>query len=120
MDMMSTGVRTPVGIRIVAPDPSRLEALGAAVRSIALAVPGTRSVVMESLGGETRLEFAADPAALARHHVDPAAPLPTTYAIGDGLLTSYVLPFELASVVLLAALIGAVVLSRKELKDDDA
>ena len=54
------------------------------------------------------------------HHVDPAAPLPTTYAIGDGLLTSYVLPFELASVVLLAALIGAVVLSRKELKDDDA
>ena len=34
--------------------------------------------------------------------------------------TSYVLPFELASLVLLAALIGAVVLSRKELKDDDA
>ena len=31
---------------------------------------------------------------------------------------SYVLPFELASVVLLAALIGAVVLSRKELKDE--
>ena len=29
----------------------------------------------------------------------------------------YVLPFELASVVLLAALIGAVVLSRKELQD---
>jgi len=54
------------------------------------------------------------------HHVDPMAPAPTTYGIGDGLLTSYVLPFELASVVLLAALIGAVVLSRKELKGDDA
>ena len=54
------------------------------------------------------------------HQVDPPAPAPTTYGIGDGLLTSYVLPFELASVVLLAALIGAVVLSRKELKDDDA
>lgn len=51
---------------------------------------------------------------------DPLVPTPTTYGIGDGLLTSYVLPFELASVVLLAALIGAVVLSRKELKDEEA
>jgi NADH-quinone oxidoreductase subunit J len=51
---------------------------------------------------------------------DPAAPVPTTYAIGDGFLTTYVLPFELASIVLLAALIGAVVLSRKELKDERA
>ena len=34
--------------------------------------------------------------------------------------TSYVLPFELASIVLLAALIGAVVLSRKELKGERA
>jgi NAD(P)H-quinone oxidoreductase subunit 6 len=41
---------------------------------------------------------------------------PTTYAIGNGFLTDYLLPFELVSVVLLAALIGAVVLSRKELK----
>ncbi len=54
------------------------------------------------------------------HQVDLAAPTPTTYGIGDGLLTNYVLPFELASVVLLAALIGAVVLSRKELRDPDA
>jgi len=54
------------------------------------------------------------------HQIDPAVPTPTTYGIGDGLLTTYVLPFELASVVLLAALIGAVVLSRKELKDESA
>jgi len=32
-------------------------------------------------------------------------------------LYSYLLPFELASLVLLAALIGAVVLSRKEIKE---
>ena len=44
---------------------------------------------------------------------------PTTYGIGDGFLTTYLLPFELASLVLLAALIGAVVLSRKELKAAD-
>ncbi len=50
------------------------------------------------------------------HRVAVGTPAPTTYAIGNGFLNEYILPFELASVVLLAALIGAVVLSRKELK----
>jgi len=50
------------------------------------------------------------------HTVAPGTPTPTTYAIGNGFLNEYILPFELASVVLLAALIGAVVVSRKELK----
>jgi NAD(P)H-quinone oxidoreductase subunit 6 len=52
------------------------------------------------------------------HEGAPGAAMPTTYGIGDQFLTTYILPFELASMVLLAALIGAVVLSRKELKDD--
>jgi NAD(P)H-quinone oxidoreductase subunit 6 len=42
---------------------------------------------------------------------------PTTARIGDLFLETYLLPFELASLVLLAAMIGAVVLSRKEIKD---
>jgi NADH-quinone oxidoreductase subunit J len=42
----------------------------------------------------------------------------STYAIGNALLGEYVLPFELASVVLLAVLVGAVVLSRKELVEE--
>lgn len=41
---------------------------------------------------------------------------PSTYAIGNGFLGPYVLPFELASFVLLAVLVGAIVISRKELK----
>jgi NAD(P)H-quinone oxidoreductase subunit 6 len=47
---------------------------------------------------------------------DPQAPAPTTYGIGNAFLTQYILPFEIASVVLLAALIGAIVVSRKEVK----
>jgi NADH-quinone oxidoreductase subunit J len=47
---------------------------------------------------------------------EAAAPVPTTYGIGEAFLTRYALPFEVASVVLLAALIGAVVVSRKEVK----
>ena len=41
----------------------------------------------------------------------------TTATIGDAFLYDYLLPFELASLVLLGALIGAVVLSRKEIKE---
>lgn len=41
----------------------------------------------------------------------------TTAKIGDSFLYEYLLPFELASLVLLAAMIGAVVLSRKEIKE---
>ncbi len=37
--------------------------------------------------------------------------------IGDLFLENYLLPFELASLVLLVAMIGAVVLSRKEIKE---
>ncbi|MGE5817313.1 MAG: NADH-quinone oxidoreductase subunit J [Deltaproteobacteria bacterium] len=41
----------------------------------------------------------------------------TTGNIGDLFLDSYLLPFELASLVLLAAMIGAVVISRKEIRE---
>lgn len=41
----------------------------------------------------------------------------TTWKIGDLFLDTYLLPFELASLVLLAAMIGAVVISRKEIKE---
>ena len=46
-----------------------------------------------------------------------AAAGPTTYAIGDAFLGPYVLPFELASLVLLAAVIGSIVLSRKAVRE---
>ena len=72
IDMMSTGVRTPVGVRIVAARPDRLDILGAVVREIVARVDGARSATFEALGGETRLTFALDAAALAAHNVDPA------------------------------------------------
>jgi len=42
----------------------------------------------------------------------------STAAVGNALLTTYILPFELASIVLLSVLVGAVVLSRKELSEE--
>jgi NAD(P)H-quinone oxidoreductase subunit 6 len=42
----------------------------------------------------------------------------TTEPLGNALLTRWLLPFEVASLILLATLIGAVVIARKEIKAD--
>jgi len=47
--------------------------------------------------------------------VPPGEAHPTTQALGDAFLGKYLFPFELASVLLVAVIIGAVVLVRKEL-----
>jgi NADH-quinone oxidoreductase subunit J len=43
----------------------------------------------------------------------------TASAIGDALLDKYALPFEIASVLLLAAVIGSIVLVRPEPMEED-
>jgi NADH-quinone oxidoreductase subunit J len=50
-------------------------------------------------------------------HGAGTVPAPTTYGIGNAFLGSYVLPFEVASLVLLAALIGAIVISRQAARE---
>jgi len=85
MDMMSTaGVRTPVGIRIVAASPERLEAVGAAVQKWVAQLPHARSAVFESLGGEPRLRLELDASAVAQHQVDPALALSTADFVISG------------------------------------
>jgi len=49
---------------------------------------------------------------------EPGPLAPTTRAIGDALLTRWLLPFEVASILLLATLVGAVVMARKEIKPE--
>jgi len=44
----------------------------------------------------------------------PSSPMPTTIPIGEQLLTTYVVPFEVASVLLVMAMIGAIVLARRD------
>ena len=58
-------------------------------------------------------------AALTPWNTRTPAPLaPMTAEIGNQLLTKWLLPFEVASIVLLATLVGAVVIARKEIKAD--
>jgi NADH-quinone oxidoreductase subunit J len=46
----------------------------------------------------------------------PSEYAPTAGTIGEMFMTSYVLPFEVASVVLLVALLGAAIIARREKK----
>lgn len=48
---------------------------------------------------------------------DAPTPNETARTIGDVFLKEYLLPFEVSSLVLLATLIGAVVIARKEIKE---
>ena len=41
----------------------------------------------------------------------------TTALVGHALLTQYLLPFEVASILILGALVGAVMMARKEIKE---
>jgi NADH-quinone oxidoreductase subunit J len=49
-------------------------------------------------------------------HLTRAVATPTTARLGDALLRESLLPFELASIVLLLALVGAVVIARRAVR----
>ena len=51
--------------------------------------------------------------AFGHAHINQAAPT-TTGQVGDAIFSTYLVPFEVASVLLLAALVGAIVLARRD------
>jgi Cu(I)/Ag(I) efflux system membrane protein CusA/SilA len=51
IDMLTTGVRTPVGIKVYGPDIRTIETVGTRLESLLPAVRGTRSVFAERTGG---------------------------------------------------------------------
>jgi Cu(I)/Ag(I) efflux system membrane protein CusA/SilA len=67
IDMLSTGVRTPVGIKILGSDLQEIEQLGTHLEMILNQVPGTRSVFAERTGGGYFLDFTLKRDQLARH-----------------------------------------------------
>jgi Cu(I)/Ag(I) efflux system membrane protein CusA/SilA len=67
IDMLATGIRTPVGVKIFGPDLRELEHLGRAVENALRMVPGTRSVFAERAESGYYLDIAIDREAAARH-----------------------------------------------------
>jgi Cu(I)/Ag(I) efflux system membrane protein CusA/SilA len=66
-DMLATGIRTPVGIKIFGPDLAELERLGKEIERVVQTVPGTRSAFAERAVSGYYLDIDIDRAAAARH-----------------------------------------------------
>jgi Cu(I)/Ag(I) efflux system membrane protein CusA/SilA len=67
LDMLSTGIRTPVGIKVLGSDVHKLEQIGGKLERIVRQVPGTRSVFAERAAGGYFLDFDLNREALARY-----------------------------------------------------
>src|ERR1039458_9828614 len=67
IDMLSTGIKTPVGIKIAGPDLATLERIGTEVEAVVRKVPGTTSVFAERVMGGRFIEFEIDREAIARY-----------------------------------------------------
>ncbi len=67
IDMLSTGIKTPVGIKIAGPDLNVLQDLGKQVEELMKTVPGTRSAYAERSVGGNYIDFVIDRKAIARY-----------------------------------------------------
>ncbi|MFM2126179.1 MAG: NADH-quinone oxidoreductase, rane subunit, partial [Acidobacteriota bacterium] len=77
------------------------------------------------VGGPLLIEFlvllagslSAQPAALPRADLETGD---NTLAVGETLFSTYLFPFEVASLILLVAMIGAIVLAKREVPETPA
>ncbi len=67
IDMLTTGIRTPVGIKISGPDLKTIEETGIHIEMILKEVPGTRSVYAERVSGGYFTDIKIDRDAIARY-----------------------------------------------------
>jgi len=69
IDMLATGIRTPVGVKVFGPDLKVIERLGADIELAVRDVRGTRSVFAERTAGGYFLDIDLDRDALARYGI---------------------------------------------------
>ena len=67
IDMLSTGIRTPIGIKVFGKDLAEMERLAKEIEAVVKAVPGTTSAFAERLTGGYYLDIVPDRTALARY-----------------------------------------------------
>jgi copper/silver efflux system protein len=67
IDMLSTGIRTPVGIKIFGPDLTKIEEIGRHLERVLSSISGTRSVFAERVAGGYYLDFDLKREEIARY-----------------------------------------------------
>ena len=69
IDMLSTGIRTPVGIKVFGKDLAGMETLAKQIEAVVKKVPGTSSAYAERITGGYYLDIEPDREALARYGI---------------------------------------------------
>ena len=67
IDMLATGIKTPVGIKVAGPDLQVIEQIGRDIEKAVLKVPGTSSAYSERVAGGRYIEVKPDRIAAARY-----------------------------------------------------
>jgi Cu(I)/Ag(I) efflux system membrane protein CusA/SilA len=89
IDMLTTGIRTPVGLKIAGTDLQRIQEIGADVEGLLKTVKGTRTVLAERTADGYFLDFKWDREQLARYgiSVDDAQSVVENAIGGDNVST---------------------------------
>jgi Cu(I)/Ag(I) efflux system membrane protein CusA/SilA len=91
IDMLATGIRTAVGVKVRGADYREIERIGLEVERVLAPVPGTRSVFSERTGGGYFLDFVWKRDQLARYGLSiEEAQMAVANAIGGENLTTTV------------------------------
>lgn len=69
IDMLSTGIRTPVGLKVIGKDLGEMDKLARQIETVLKTVPGTSSAYAERVLGGYYLDIVPDRAALARYGI---------------------------------------------------
>ncbi len=72
IDMLATGIKTPVGIKIAGPDLDVIQEIGRDIEAVVRQVAGTRTVYAERVSGGRYIDIRTDRAAAARYGMDVA------------------------------------------------
>ena len=67
IDMLATGIKTPVGIKVAGPDLAELERIAAEIETVVRQVPGTSGVFAERVMGGNYIEFDINRDEIARY-----------------------------------------------------
>jgi len=90
IDMLTTGVRTPVGIKIFGSDLNEIQRIGGELETVLKKVRGTRSVFAERVGGGFYVDLTPKREALARYglNVDDFQAVVMSAIGGEGVSTT--------------------------------
>ncbi len=91
IDMLSTGIRTPIGIKVFGSDLSEMEQLAKTIERVVKTVPGTTSAFAERITGGSYLTITPDRVQLARYGLAVGEMLEViSVALGGEMVTTTV------------------------------